>query len=449
MKKSASYILSSYSFISTDALENLLSVGNTLKNGNPIPSFDENLLINLCSETQQILAKENNLLKLSGDFIIVGDIHGSFHDLLRILNFVKINNSKVLFLGDYVDRGCFSLECITILFALKVMHPDTFFLIRGNHEFDTMCNKYGFKSEIVSIKKSQSLIIPRKSNEVDQLNNYDEHHNIMYCYRYSDRLYRAFIRTFSYLPIAAIINNSNFCIHGGLSPKLDHIDEIENLIIRPIHNIESNDLLSDLIWSDPSYGSNCLFDENPRGRGYLFNDESVFNFLRKNSLLRMIRAHQCVINGYLLSAGEKCITIFSASSYDVVMDNKSAVLQLFQKDDAFKITTFPPLKRLQKCEAFYYKVQSLDFKETSIRSCFSLHHPSLLTSGIVKIFTNINSNANPEKLTATKRVKNMSQLSKSKFITNRRKSPNISLSPIFNDEPENDNTDDKGPPTIT
>ena len=80
--------------------------------------------------------------------------------------------------------------------------------------------------------------------------------------------------------MAAVINNNVFCIHGGLSPKLDLIDNIEELIFRPIINFESNDLLSDIIWSDPSYGSSCLFDENPRGKGCLFNDESIINFLR-------------------------------------------------------------------------------------------------------------------------------------------------------------------------
>ena len=97
MKKSASYILSAYSFISTLSLQELLLVGNKYENGNPIPSFDEELLIDLCSEAQQILAKEKNLINLEGDFIVVGDIHGSFHDLLRILYFVEIAKSKVLF----------------------------------------------------------------------------------------------------------------------------------------------------------------------------------------------------------------------------------------------------------------------------------------------------------------------------------------------------------------
>ena len=63
---------------------------------------------------------------------------------------------KVLFLGDYIDRGQFSLECITLLLALKVMHPNSvFFLIRGNHDFDSFYSKYGFKYEILNSNESK------------------------------------------------------------------------------------------------------------------------------------------------------------------------------------------------------------------------------------------------------------------------------------------------------
>ena len=128
MKKTASYILSAYSFLFKYSIDKLLDVGYQSKNGNPIPSFDEDILIQLCSEAKLVFSKEKNVLSIEGDVIIVGDIHGSFHDLLRILNFIEKNDSKALFLGDFVDRGDFSLECITILFELKVQYTNKFFL---------------------------------------------------------------------------------------------------------------------------------------------------------------------------------------------------------------------------------------------------------------------------------------------------------------------------------
>ena len=145
MEEISSYILSAYSFIFENSPDKYLDAGYKSKNGNPLPSFDENLLIDLGSKAERIFANENNVLELEGDFIIVGDIHGSIHDLLRILNFTQTQKSKVLFLGDYVDRGNFSLECITILFALKVAYPDIFYLIRGNHEFDSICSHMASK----------------------------------------------------------------------------------------------------------------------------------------------------------------------------------------------------------------------------------------------------------------------------------------------------------------
>ena len=238
MKQCASYILSAYSFVFTEPHDKILNTGYQLKDGNPIPSFDENLLINLCENAQQVFEKEENVLNIEGDFIVVGDIHGSLHDLLRILKFIQEKETKALFLGDYVDRGSFSLECITILFALKVLHPNLFYLIRGNHEFESLCRQYGFKNEIVTyhdsknqpestntddattFRKSKSMIIDVSNQDDTLLDDYYASHTDMYRYKYSENLYDAFMRAFSYLPIAAIVNKSTFCIHGGFEPKI-------------------------------------------------------------------------------------------------------------------------------------------------------------------------------------------------------------------------------------
>ena len=112
MRKSAEYILSAYSFIKEYPLEKLLDIGYQSKEGDPIPSFEENDLIQLCHEARSFFEKEDNVLEINDDLIIIGDIHGSFLDLLRILKYVQENDNKVLFLGDYVDRGDFSLESI-------------------------------------------------------------------------------------------------------------------------------------------------------------------------------------------------------------------------------------------------------------------------------------------------------------------------------------------------
>lgn len=428
MSRVASYILTAYASITSLPPDKLLDVGYQTKDPTPIPSFDENLLIDLCNEAQKIFESENNILEIEGNFIIVGDIHGSFHDLLRILQFIYESDAKVIFLGDYVDRGNFSLECITILFSMKVMRPNDFYLIRGNHEFEAVCSLYGFKDEIIHYHDPKK---DAKKGDINLYNGYD-----LNCYRYTENLYEAFLRTFSYLPIGAILNLSTFCIHGGLSPKIDHVEYLQTLIQRPVKNFEESLLLTDLVWSDPSHSSK-LFEENLRGKGYLFNRESIKNFLDNSSLVRMIRGHQCVKNGCVKNFGDKCITIFSASSYDKEMGNKSAILQLFERDDSIHVKTFPPIKRLQKSDAVYYKVQPLNSIQNNIKNVFSLQFSSMsLRIPSSPSFSQIKSQRSENFLFRQNSALKIAPIVKPKFTTNSKKCliqiPRIQSSNSFN-----------------
>lgn len=385
----AEYILKAFSSLQNLSPDQILQIGRSqAKNGIPLPSFDENLLINLCQDAKKILESEDTILKIDGDSIIVGDIHGSLHDLLRIINYVISIPFKIIFLGDYVDRGQFSLECIILLLALKIMNPEKYFLLRGNHEFDSMCSVYGFKKEILDyhnpkkkydIDSDQSNNSPitdeeRIQNEgidiekqqdisTEQLcDNYFANHINMNCYKYTEKLYDSFMKTFSFLPIASIINKTTLCIHGGLCSLFDKIEKIEKLIQRPINDFDENPLLCGILWGDPTEEDDQLFNDNQRGRGQTFNGATVVNFLKNNNLKRIIRAHECVFDGVLELFNDKCITIFSASSYSPDLNNKSGILKLFKKDDKFEKVVFQPLNRLQKCDAIYYKVQAFNFK---------------------------------------------------------------------------------------
>lgn len=430
MNNAASLVLSAYSFIIHRDLDIVLNAGVELKNGDPIPSFDEELLIDLCSQAEYIFASEKNTLEIEGNLIVVGDIHGSLYDLFRILKFIQEKQANVLFLGDYVDRGSFSLECITILFALKVTYPDSVYLIRGNHEFDSMCSQYGFKDEILNYHKSMfegnssyfkdiPKIKKSQSFNTNINNEYDENYNVMHCYKYSERLYEAFIRAFSYLPISAIVNKTSLCIHGGLSPKLVDVDSIDKLIKRPIFGFEENSLLSDIVWSDPSH-CNCCFDENPRGKGKLFNGEAIAVFLKNNNLTRIIRGHQCVKNGLLSSFGDKCITVFSASSYNENINNSSSILELFQNDDTIRYSIFDPIHHLSKNEVTYYKVQALNKKENNVDNYFSFRHPVLPSTVSFSSFNNYKHKE--DNFPASRICKSkLYVIVKPKFTTNKRK----------------------------
>ena len=175
------------------------------------------------------------------------------------------------------------------------------------------------------------------------------------------------------------MNQTTFCIHGGLSPELHLIGEINRKIKRPINNFEDYPLLADLVWSDPSNFSEYPYEQSPRGYGYLFNQEATVNFIKENSIKRIVRGHQCGLNGVNQNFDKKCITVFSVSSYSKIMGNNSGIIKLFKNDDSLKVTTFPPIYHISKSDAYFYKVRPLNpDEEPKNHMCFNLLHPRLI-----------------------------------------------------------------------
>ena len=287
-----------------------------------IPKFNGKDLNTLCSEALQKFADEPPLLNLHGEFTVIGDIHGNIRDLLRLLaNTGSPFNERYLFLGDFVDRGEFSIEVVTLLFALKVVFPRTIFMIRGNHEFSEVNSNYGFKQQA--------------------LNEYDE------------TLYNAFNEVFSYLPVAAVINDKYFAVHGGLSEQLTSI-EILNQIKKPVTSfVDGNPfskLIGDMVWSDPISISG-RFLESPRGYGSLFGKDAIMEFTKKENIDTIIRAHQCVQNGVERLAADKIITVFSSSSYSKTPYNRAGSLRI--ESDCITSQTYKPILQLTKAIAVY------------------------------------------------------------------------------------------------
>ena len=101
-------------------------------------------------------------------------------------------------MGDYVDRGYYSVETISLLFALKIRYPERIVILRGNHECRQITFAYGF---------------------------YDE------CYRKygNGNAWVNFTDTFDHLPVTAIIEDKIFCLHGGLSPHITKLSNINSL----------------------------------------------------------------------------------------------------------------------------------------------------------------------------------------------------------------------------
>jgi len=248
----------------------------------------------ICSKAREVFLSQPSLLRLSAPVKVVGDIHGQFNDLLRILKLSGLPpNSNYLFLGDYVDRGKQSLETILLLFCFKIKYPENFFMLRGNHESANITKIYGFYDEC---KRRLNL-----------------------------KSWKNFIDVFNTLPIAAVINDKIFCIHGGLSPHLNDLKQIEQFK-RPT-DIPETGLLADLLWSDPD--PNLLeWSENDRGVSYCFGKKIVENFCKKFKFDLIIRGHMVVEDGYEFFAKKKFVTIFSAPNYCGEFNNWGAVMSV-------------------------------------------------------------------------------------------------------------------------
>jgi serine/threonine-protein phosphatase PP1 catalytic subunit len=249
----------------------------------------------LCSEAKKIFLKQPILLELGPCLNICGDIHGQFYDLLQLFEIGGYPPEKnYLFLGDYVDRGKQSIETIALLFAYKIKYPENFFLLRGNHECSSVNRIYGFFDECKR--------------------------------RYSVKLWKNFIDCFNCLPIAAVIDDSIFCCHGGLSPELIFVNQIKN-IIRPT-DVPEYGMLCDILWSDPSENENMneFFGFNERGISVTFSKKSLKNFLNDNNLELLCRAHQVVEQAYEFYGNNTCVTVFSAPNYCGMFDNSGAMM---------------------------------------------------------------------------------------------------------------------------
>jgi serine/threonine-protein phosphatase PP1 catalytic subunit len=238
-------------------------------------------------------------------------------------------NSNYLFLGDYVDRGKQSLETILLLLCYKLKFPENFFLLRGNHECANVTRVYGF---------------------------YDE------CKRRCNiKVWKAFVDTFNTLPIAAIVAQKIFCVHGGLSPSLSHMDDIRQ-IARPT-DVPDYGLLNDLLWSDPADMEND-WESNERGVSYCFGKKVIMEFLARHDFDLVCRAHMVVEDGYEFFTDRVLVTVFSAPNVSAT-EALTIRFLLTLPSTAASSTTGAPLCQSQEN---YYAVSSFSNPSTRVHS---------------------------------------------------------------------------------
>jgi serine/threonine-protein phosphatase 4 catalytic subunit len=225
---------------------------------------------------------------------ICGDIHGQFYDLMELFKVGgDLPDTNYLFMGDFVDRGFYSVETFLLLLALKVRYPDRITLIRGNHESRQITQVYGFYDEC--LRKYGSVNVWRYCTEI-----------------------------FDYLSLSSIIEDKIFCVHGGLSPSINTLDQIR--VIDRKQEVPHDGAMCDLMWSDPEDIDG--WGLSPRGAGYLFGGDVVTQFNTTNNIDLIARAHQLVMEGYSWMHNKGIITIFSAPNYCYRCGNQAAIMEI-------------------------------------------------------------------------------------------------------------------------
>lgn len=305
----------------------------------------EPLILLIISVASSIIAKEPILVELSSPIYVCGDLHGQYYDLINIFHLcpplngrfigkqsidkkAKIEQGeemyKFLFLGDYVDRGARSIEVMVTLMALKIIMPSHITLLRGNHEDEQIMLLYGFFDECKR--------------------------------RYSIRLFKTFTNLFRVLPVAATINGSIFCVHGGISSELKAISNIPDP--RPF-NVPHSGAMCDLLWADPEddLPLDCDFSPSPRRISFVFSERALAKFLHDNNLSFVCRAHQVVEEGFRFfptDTKRHLLTIFSATNYCNEFGNRGGILKV-NEEGVCSIIVLQPPSDVQKWEINSFK----------------------------------------------------------------------------------------------
>nr|XP_018916539.1 PREDICTED: serine/threonine-protein phosphatase rdgC [Bemisia tabaci] len=311
--------------------------------GNPITSQDaKNLIETFQKEKHRLHAKYissilkqavkrlktlpnlNEVSTLSSKQVtICGDLHGKLDDLLVVFhkNGLPSAENPYIFNGDFVDRGKKGLEVLLLLLVCLLAFPDGVFLNRGNHEDHVMNTRYGFIREVRSKYK----------------NNYE-------------RLLQLIELVYRWLPLGTLVNNKVLVVHGGISDITDltllkglsrskYVSLLRPPVLEQPSPVPGSEVIDkaewkqvfDVLWSDPQGSEGCV-PNTLRGAGTYFGPDVTNSFLEKHNLSYLVRSHECKLDGYEITHGNKVITIFSASNYYETGSNKGAYMKLLGPD---------------------------------------------------------------------------------------------------------------------
>ncbi|PPS07769.1 hypothetical protein GOBAR_AA12873 [Gossypium barbadense] len=276
----------------------------------------------LCDKAKEILRDESNVQPVKSPVTICGDIHGQFHDLAELFRIGgKCPDTNYLFMGDYVDRGYYSVETVTLLVAIKARYPQRITILRGNHESRQITQVYGFYDECLRKYGTANVwktftdlfdyfpltALPVKSPVTICGDIHGQFHDLAELFR-----------------IGGKVESEIFCLHGGLSPAIETLDNIRNF--DRVQEVPHEGPMCDLLWSDPD--DRCGWGISPRGAGYTFGQDISEQFNHKNSLKLIARAHQLVMEGFNWGHEQNVVTIFSAPNYCYRCGNMASILEV-------------------------------------------------------------------------------------------------------------------------
>lgn len=279
-------------------------------------------IYNIVTDVLNILKNEPTVVDVFGDTAVFGDIHGDYVALQRFLQLIPDKNCTKVFLGDYVDRGKYSLDVICLLFMLKILEPEKYILLRGNHESVQMSNIMGEDSFYREIRE-----------------------------KFGETMADTIFENFNYLPISCIIDSGIICVHGGICEELQSVNQLRN--IQKPYNIDSqlDSLECKVLWSDPLMPITLVGDKVPnettsteflpnqtRGTSCLYGKEALRRFLHNNNLQFLFRGHQKVPSGALCCLDSLCITVFSCRS-DISYSHKNASIIII-KNKCFDVLRY-------------------------------------------------------------------------------------------------------------
>lgn len=288
-----------------------------------------------------VFARETVGFHQSEKIYVIGDLHGNYSALiillleasilhrndagLLLLNKDALKFTRLIFLGDYVDRMSYSIEIVALLCYLKLSYPNNIILLRGNHE--TVATSMG--------------------------NTTHKELCIKYGRERGGNIYRALNKLFCSLPLACLISSAVLCIHGGIhAPAPARLSDLDTLNrfrepdqakrkVSPYYDYLQNILWSDYIDEDPDEAdSDGICYNADRATGILYGPTALHSFLKLNGLSMIIRGHECVPNGFLTNEFGAHNTVFSSPLYDD--QNGGAILLLIKPPEADIPASYKP-----------------------------------------------------------------------------------------------------------